>query len=182
MKVSIRITTVFGICLLFSLCAYAGLEAERKAVSEHPNFTNLQKALTRFAGEFGGEGRATLIIPKYRDENEDAVIFWVEERALFNFALNFGPEVVDSPILVSRRFRKFTKEFFYPSDSQNPGHHSSTFMDTWDWAKERVFDAIKDGYILTVQVPEKPEPSDPPNDGPATSVDNSDISGGGRHR
>jgi hypothetical protein len=29
---------------------------------------------------------------------------------------------------------------------------------------------------------QKVEPSDPPNDGPATSVQNSDASGGGRHR
>lgn len=127
-----------------------GLAAGGKAITEHANFSNLKRALTRFVEVRGGHGRATLVIPKYRDQNQEVVIFWVEKRALFLFPLNFQPEVVKHPSLVIRRFWKLTSDYFYPSHTKNPGYRSSTYMNTWGWAKEKVFNALKDGYILTI--------------------------------
>jgi len=164
------------------LCVSAHAEPSPKSISEHPKFSNLKKALTRFVEQRGADERATLIIPKYREEHEDVIIFWVEERALFDFPLGFAPEAAEHPILLNRRFWRLTDDFLYPADSKDPGHHSSTFMTTWEWAKEKVFAAVKDGCILSIEIRRTPEPSDAPNDGHATSVGNSEVDGGGRHR
>jgi uncharacterized protein YceK len=66
----------------------------------------------------------------------------------------------------------------HPEEADKPALQS---LNVIDLPFSFLLDTLLLPYDLSRQT-KHAEPSDPPNDGPATSVENLDTSGGGRHR
>jgi hypothetical protein len=75
------------------------------------------------------------------------------------------------PLLKEDAFRALADEALFRKVRPDPHGYAVIWSDEIDLAESEIW------------VNGQPaEPSDPPNDGPAASVDNSDALGGGRHR
>lgn len=88
----------------------------------------------------------------------------------------------------AHEFARYLESFWIRQGYDGPA--DMTFMagieDEFQLAEQGVYGTVNDATKSLVDAlarfQEKTEPKDPPNDGPATPVDNSEASGGGRHR
>lgn len=83
------------------------------------------------------------------------MIYWKEENLLFTFpAEEITPEAVEMPALVINRT--------WTVDSQNfklAGDRAlatSTYLQTWDWALQRLFEAVAKGEMHVLSPEPKP--------------------------
>lgn len=107
------------------------------------------RALANYGYARSGRVQNTFFIPAAPNLGSNYVIFWKEENLLFSFpAGRISPDAIARPSLViESAWTLDSKSFRLPGDREAK---TSTYLESWDWALQRVFDAVGKGKIYVL--------------------------------
>lgn len=121
--------------------------SNQSAAIQPPAGTNqILRALANYGFVRSGRAQNTFFIPPKPNFGEHYVIYWKEENLLFTFpAKGITPEAVTTPSLViARTWTVDSQDFRFRGD---PEAQTSTYLEYWDWALQRLFDAVATGNM-----------------------------------
>jgi hypothetical protein len=155
---SIHLLRVFVLAVVVAGCL-AWWQTRNKPVAPPgpapANTNQMLRALANYGFTRSGRAHNTFFIPPKPNFGEHYVIYWKEENLLFTFpAEQITPEAVDAPALVINRA--------WTADSQNfrlrgdPEAQTSTYLEYWDWALQRLFEAVAQGEMHVLSPEPKP--------------------------
>ena len=110
------------------------------------NTNQMLSALANYGYARSGRLQNTFYIPAQPNLGSNYVVFWKEENLLFSFpAEKISPDAVTRPSLVIESIWTLdSKSFRLPGDREAK---TSTYLESWDWALQRVFDAVAKGKM-----------------------------------
>jgi hypothetical protein len=117
------------------------------AVLQSPTGTNrFFMALANYGFSKSGRVLNTFFIPPKANLGSNYVIYWKEENMLFTFPV--GEVTTDSVtmphLVIGKSWSLDSKNFKLPTDHSLA---TSTYLDTWEWALERMYDAVAKGKM-----------------------------------
>lgn len=120
-----------------------------ESVGSAVSSNQMLRALANYGYARSGRMQNTFFIPATANLGSNYVVFWKEENLLFSFpAGKISPDAVTRPSLVVESVWTLdSKSFRLPGDHEAK---TSTYLESWDWALQRVFDAVGKGkmYVL----------------------------------
>jgi hypothetical protein len=119
------------------------------------NTDQMLRALANYGFTRSGRAQNTFFIPAKPNFGDHYVIYWREENLLFTFpAEEITPEAVEMPALViNRTWTVDSKNFRLRGDLEA---QTSTYLEYWDWALQRLFEAVAKGEMHVLSPEPKP--------------------------
>ncbi len=119
----------------------------RPAVLQSPVGTNrFFMALANYGFSKGGRVLNTFFIPPKANLGSNYVIYWKEENMLFTFPVGevTTASVTMPHLVIGKSWSLDSKNFKLPTDRSLA---TSTYLETWEWALERMYDAVAKGKM-----------------------------------
>lgn len=121
--------------------------SNQSAALQPPAGTNqMFRALANYGFSHSGRAQNTFFIPPKPNLGGHYVIYWKEENLLFTFPEEqIAPEAVTAPSLViEKTWTLDSNNFKLPGDRT---FATSTYLETWEWALQRMYDAVAKGKM-----------------------------------
>ncbi len=126
-------------------------EAAGQADGAEPPSTIVLKALAKLGHLEGHPNLNTFYIPKKPNAGDLFVIYWKEKNVLFYYPSDGAPEIAEYPSLVrGHEYRVEEATFRRRADAD---YATSTYLESYGWALDRLVEAIVDGNRYELEYP-----------------------------
>ena len=143
---SMSAVLVLFISVLIWLLVKDGASNQTAALQPPPGTNQMLRALANYGFARSGRAQNTFFIPPKPNLGSHYVIYWKEENLLFTFPEEqIAPEVLTAPSLVIKNTWTLDSQNFKLAGDRALA--TSTYLETWEWALQRMYDAVAKGKM-----------------------------------